>query len=250
MKISQSLIKEVLNPNHCPKQIYYSFVEGRDLIEPSENMILGRYFESQLLGACRGGDIQEPRYLKGGEIAKPFADCLELVEFAKEVFSKLGLDLSKGRSQIDYESEFLKGAIDHENLSIGNPKEIANYDLKWTATKEDDRWNGWGSPEDKIDSHIQATHYTLLTYEITGEWRPFYFLIFGKDKWVKAIRVKVTPENIEHHKSLIAHTSEKVRLYSDDNYKGNGTFNKCISCPFYDLCPDKATSIDIETITI
>lgn len=251
MKITQSLIKEVLDPNHCPKQIYFSFIEGRELMpDPSENLILGRFFESELLGACRGGEVQEPRYLKGGEIAKPFADCLELVDFAKSVFVKLGLDLSKGKSQIDYQSDFLKGAIDHENFSIENPNIIANYDLKWTATKEDDVWNGWGNPENKADAHIQARHYTLLTYELFGEWRPFYFLVFGKDKWVKVIRMKITTEGMEQHKELISHTTAVVRKYAENDFKGNGSFNKCLACPFYEICPDKSDSINIETITI
>ena len=69
MKISQSLIKEVLKQDHCPKQILFSFEQGKELYEPSENMLLGRYFESELLGACRGGEKQEAKFLKGGEKA-------------------------------------------------------------------------------------------------------------------------------------------------------------------------------------
>lgn len=249
MKISQSLIKEVLKNDHCPKQIMYSFIEGKDLIEPSENMLLGRYFETGLLGSCRGGEVQEPRMIKTGK-AKPFLDCDDLVEFAKEVFVKLGLDISKGSSQLDVETELLKGAIDHRNKDLIDSSKLANYDVKWTATKEDDRWNGWGNPEEKEDAKLQAAHYTLLSYEETGLWMPFYFLVFGKDKWVKVIRYQFTDDAILNHQSKIHHTALKIREYSETNYKGNGTFNKCLACPFYNECEDKATLPEIETYQI
>ena len=296
MKISQSLIKEVQNVNHCPKQIYYSFVEGKDLIEPTEAMLMGRYFESELLGSCRGGEKQpatynqvnlkpnksaskpvkikflqdrgintvgmsvieldeklqyEPAEYVKGEKHKPYLDCDELVTFARETMLNMGLDFSKGQSQVNIESDTLSGAIDHVNIDLeGNNSIYANYDVKWTATKEDDRWNGWGDPDSKEDAKIQATHYTLVTYETTGVWRPFYFLVFGKDKWVKVLKFKVTLERINQHRQQIANTVDVIRKYAENNYKGNGNFNKCQSCAFNQLCPDKKTIPEIETITI
>ena len=249
MKISQSLIKEVLKQDHCPKQIYYSFIRGKDLLEPSENMILGRYFESELLGACRGGEKQEARMIKTGK-AKPFADCDDLVAFARKTLKSLGLDVNQGESQLEVESETLKGAIDHRNKDIKDPTRKANYDVKWTATKEDDRWNGWGDPETKDDAIIQAAHYTLVSYEETGEWLPFYFLVFGKTKWVKLLQFVLTEEAIEQHKSRIAHTSSVIREYATKSYKGTGSFNKCQSCLFISHCPDRTLKPEIETINI
>ncbi|WP_027380800.1 hypothetical protein [Chryseobacterium daeguense] len=299
MLISQSLIKEVLKQDHCPKQIYFSFVMGYELYDPSENMLLGRYFESELLGACRGGLKQEPnrlmptslkpkstakkedliKYIRDndttgfdyvgknntelaefikfmpkneipGEKTKAFLDCDNLILFAKDVFNKIGLDISKGKSQVELKSKTLSGNIDHENEDLQDKTKIANYDLKWTATKEDDRWNGWGDPENDIDSEIQAAHYSLVSYEKTGKWRPFYFIVFGKDKWVKIFQFKLTHDAIDRHKERISHTASIIREYAENNYKGNGSFNKCISCPFYDICEDKSTTINIETITI
>lgn len=296
MKISQSLIKEVQRPDHCPKQIYYSFVEGKELIDPSEVMLLGRYFESELLGACRGGEIQEPnrlapksrkpgsgakkedylRYIEQktgeqcegtvaelkekvkfmptdeipGEKAKPFRDCDKNIEHARQVFERLGLKIEEGKSQEDLQSELLSGAIDHINKDLQNPEKLANYDLKWTATKEDDRWNGWGDPESMEDAKIQAVHYTLVSYEVFKEWRPFYFLVFGKDNWVKVIRFKITQEAMEQHKARIKHTADKVREYALNDFKGTGSFNKCVSCPFYEVCEDKATIPQIEEYEI
>lgn len=251
MKISQSLIKEVIKPDHCPKQVYYSFVEGKDLLAPSESMVLGRYFESELLGACRGGETQEPRYLKGGNIAKPFLDCLELVDFAKGVITNLGIDLEAEESevQVDIQSETLKGALDLVANNIEG-EGLANYDLKWTGTKEDDRWNGWANPEDKQEAIIQAAHYTLVTHEATGEWRPFYFLIFGKDFWTKVIRYQFSEEALNMHKQRIAYTVGKIEEYVKGNYKGNGSLNKCISCPFNEICEDKAKMPEVQTVKI
>lgn len=253
LKISQSLIKEVLKQDHCPKQIYYSFVEGKELIDPSENMLQGRYFESEILGACRGGEKQEAKLIRGGEKAKPYRDVDELIVFANEVVKNLGIDVSKGESQLRVESDTLLANIDHRNKDLLDPGKMANYDWKLTLTKEDDRWNGWGNVENDINSEIQAVHYTLTTYEETGEYWPFYFLVFGLNKgnkWVRVIRFQITYEALENHKQRISYTSSLIREYAENNYKGNGNFNKCISCPFYDICEDKSTTIDIETIVV
>lgn len=293
-KISQSLIKLVLDKSHCPKQIYYSFVEGRDLIEPSAVMLKGRYFESELIGACRGGEVQkaqhsqvnlkpnksaskpakvkflidrghhvdgltvkdldeklqyEPAEYVDGDKLQSYVDVDEIVAFAKAVCEKLGIDLNNGESQAALQSETLKGAIDHINKDLLS-EGLANYDVKYTDTKEDDRWNGWGDPDSKEDSHIQAIHYTLLSHELFGEWRPFYFLVFGKDKWVKIIRFKITQSSLDAHKERIAYTSQKIREYALNDYKGNGSFNKCMSCPFRDTCPDVNPLPEIETFEI
>lgn len=250
MKISQSLIKEVLKQDHCPKQIYFSFVEGRDLMAPSENMILGRYFESEILGACRGGEIQEAKTKQNGEKYKVYSDVDMNIQFAEKVLKSLGIYVENGKSQVSLESELLSGNIDHQNRDLENPGIMANYDLKWTATAMDDKWNGWGDPETRADDHLQATHYTLLTHEITGEWWPFYFLVFGKSNWVKVIRIKVTEDRLRLHKQLIAGTSAKIRQYSESGFKGNGDFNKCQKCPFKADCPDKKEIPKIETLTI
>lgn len=293
-KISQSLIKEVMKTDHCPKQIYYSFVEGKDLIEPSEVMLKGRYFESELIGACRGGEKQPAKYSQvnlkpnksaskaakvkflidrghkvegltvkdldeklkyepaeyvNGDKLQSYKDLDEIVNFAKEVCTRIGLDLDKGESQADLQSETLKGAIDHINKDLESDI-LANYDVKYTDTKEDDRWNGWGNPEDKFDAQLQAIHYTLLSYEIFNEWRPFYFLVFGKDKWVKIIRFKITHTALDEHKIRISNVAETIREYSLNNYKGNGSFNKCIACPFNSICDDVNQKPEIETFDI
>ena len=251
MKISQSLIKMVSKHDHCPKQVYYSFVEGKELFEPSESMLLGRYFESELLGACRGGEKQEPRYLKGGNIANPFQDCLDLVEFARGVFNNLGIDLEAHDTEVQYdvESETLKGAIDLVAKDIQG-EGMALYDVKWTGTKEDDRWNGWADPEEKEDAIIQAAHYILTMYETTTDWMPFYFLVFGRDFWVKIIKYEFTEDGIEQHKKRISYTASVIKEYVKNDYKGNGSLNKCIQCPFFEECPDKASLPKIETVTI
>lgn len=251
MRISQSLIKEVLKQDHCPKQIYYSFVEGKELInDPSNNMISGRYFESELLGSCRNGEKEEAKLKSNGEKYQFYVDVDKNVIFAKDIFQKLGIDIEKGESQVDLKSDLLSAAIDHVNNDLIDPTKKANYDLKWTATAEDDRWNGWGDPETKEDAKIQATHYTLVAYELFNEWRPFYFLVFGKTNWVKIIQFKITEEALNVHKDRISHTANVIRNYAENNYKGNGSFNKCQSCPFHSFCEDRKVNPEIETIII
>ena len=301
MKISQSLIKEVEKKDHCPKQIYYMFVENRELEDIPQWWKLGRYFESELLGSSRGGEIQEAEYTKvnikpsksstkavkqaflnnrghdttgltheglneklqfelseyvNGEKLTPYKDCDDLIVFAKDTLKKIGLDLTKGESQLDIQTELLSGAIDHRNFDIQNPERKANYDTKYTETSESDIWNGWGNPENKWDSITQAAHYTLVSYEKTGEWMPFYFLVFGisksqnKKKWVKIVRYQFTEESINQHKNKIAYTSEVIREYVKNNYKGKGTFNKCNACPFNEICEDRVKIPEIEKYTV
>lgn len=301
MKISQSLIKEVEKNDHCPKQIYYLFVENRELEDIPDGWKLGRYFESQLLGACRGGEIQEAKYkqvnlkpsksdtksvkvkflqdrehnVEGltvaelneklqfepseyvcGEKLTAYKDCDDLVSFSREVLEKIGLDLDNGESQLDIQTELLSGAIDHRNRDINNSGSLANYDLKYTETSENDRWNGWGNPEDKWDSILQAAHYTLVSYEETGNWMPFYFLVFGinksqnKRKWVKIVRYQFTQDSINQHKVKIAHTAEVIREYAQNDYKGKSTFNKCNSCPFNEMCEDRVLIPEVETYQV
>ena len=294
MKISQSLIKAVEENDHCPKQIFYSFVEGKE-IEPTEVMLIGRYFESELIGACRGGAKQDAKYRQinlkpsksanktvkvdfltkrghdctgltvkeldeklqfepseyvNGEKLTAYLDCDELVTYSKDVIKSLGIDLENGQSQLEISNELLKGTVDHRNNDIMNPDRLANYDVKWTATAEDDRWNGWGNPEDKHDAWTQAIHYSLISYDELGYYPSFYFLIFGKSKWVKVLRYRFNESQLEDHKNKIAYTASKIREYTEQNYKGNGSFNKCLKCDFNEICSDAKKVPEIQTIEI
>lgn len=301
-KISQSLVKEVLKKDHCPKQIFYSFIEGKELLAKSDTLWLGRYFESELLGSCRGGEKEEAKRLAPislkpknnapkaeliayiakydetgydlekktnddlkefikfmpnntipGEKAEAFIKCDATVLFARGVLQNLGLELSQGESQVYEATEFLSSNVDHKNKDLVDKNRKANYDVKWTATQEDDRWNGWGNPDDKEDAKIQALHYTLVDFELTGKINPFYFLVFGQTgggNWAKVIEYKITESDLEAYKQRIAYTAQLVIEYADNNYKGNGSFNKCFSCPFYEICEDKSTKVEIESFTI
>lgn len=285
MFISQSLIKDVI-AERCPRAIYYSFVEGIDN-EGSDAMKLGRYFESELIGACRGGLKEEARYnaatiaqLKSrldeagisydsksklsdlrelcfecnipvnGEKAAAYIECDELILFAKDVCDNLGIDISKGQSQLSVQVEGLSASIDHRNLDLVDKSRLANYDVKWTATAIDDRWRGWAEAEEDESATIQAVHYTYVSYLETGTWLPFYFLIFGASKWVRVLKFIITESALEKHKERIANTVAAIKRYEDADFKGTGDFNTCQKCPFKDMCPDRTTDIKIEEFII
>lgn len=253
LKISQSLVKEIQNPNHCPKQVYYSFVEGKELRPTSEPMLVGRYFESELLGACAGGSKQEPGLNAKGEKYAAYQRADRTIDFARNVFKNIGLEVKKGTSQKYVKTDLLSGNIDHINFDLQDKSKLAIYDVKWTGTKEDDRWNGWADVESKLDAHIQAMHYVYIMFIETGVYMPFYFLIFGEQKdynWFRAVRIVVTEEALENYKRQLANVATTIKHYHDTNYKGNGNYNKCASCPFASICPDKTSTIEIETIYI
>ena len=281
MKISQSLIKAIEQP-HCAKQIYFSFVEGKELREASESMKIGRYFESELIGAARDGiepakykeplkaDIIRELDKKGieynkkmlvpelkelgikngldlrGEKLKPYQDCDELIKMAKEQFKKLGLD--DFESQVHVKTDLLNGTIDMVAHDIENPLQLANYDIKWTGLKIDDRWQGWDNVEEKREAEIQAAHYTQITEELTGERRPFYYLVFGKDLWFRIFKVNLSNDAIMTHRNRIANTAATIREYALNDYKGTGGFNMCLKCPFWDICEDRKEIPEVENV--
>lgn len=254
--ITQSLIKEAYKKDHCPRQLFYAFVEGKDLISTSENMTLGRYFESEVIGACRGG-VKEPAqyYQKNGngynkgDKKKAFVEIDEMVSFCNDVFKRLRITAHQG--QLEVISDYLKGSIDFVSNDIENPDITAIYDLKLTMTAPEDRWNGWGDIESKTDSHLQAVHYAYVWFKKHGTYPPFYFLVFGLNnghKWVKVIRIRVSEQSIQHHEERIKYTANLINKYATENWKGNGSLNKCLSCPFYNDCPDKAENPTVETL--
>lgn len=249
MKISQSFYKDAnkhVGPGGCLYFMYLRYVKGLDT-PPSDAMFMGLYFEWHLLGAVRSG--KEPIFERGvkGQKLKPQLDLDIQIEEARALMTKMGVNLKDGQTQVRLETDTLVGHLDLVTNDYMNPSRQAIYDVKWTATKEDDRWRGWADPEEMEDIKIQARHYILLYKEVLGNYVPFYFFVFGKSGWVKVVKVQVMQESIELHLQQL----EKARLHLED-FHGKGwpaspEYNKCRSCPFYKIC-DKKTLLPVAEI--
>ena len=249
MKISQSLIKEIQKKSVCPREIKFNYIDGIQR-ESSDVQHKGNYFEYYILGSCYNNKVPTYALLKSGE--KPTAQKAldELIIYAKDVLNLVGLDLSKGESQVTIETKECVAHIDHINFDLENKKKKALYDVKYTETAMDDRWNGWGDFDSKTDSHIQAAHYITLYHEKHHEWIPFYFLVFGKSKWVRIIKVELSEERYDLHQRDIELAQAVLSAYEENDFPAVGEFNKCLNCSFNEICTEKVTKPNIETATI
>lgn len=249
--ISQSIIKAVLPQDTCPLSIKRRYIDGEQ-VPPSDLMMRGRLFEYHLIGSTRGGDTPELPKLKKGGLSQSEKDLMELITYARSIFDEIGLDVSKGQSQVELFDQMheLEGHIDHINFDIQNPDRQAIYDVKYTETKYDDRWNGWADFDSKLDAKIQACQYILLYHENYGKYVPYYFLVFGKSFWCRIIKVVVTKESMSYHTIRIQQTMERLKTWMANGWPASPEFMKCSTCHFNTTCKFVATRPTIETYQI
>lgn len=246
--ISQSFYKDVNNAD-CLFRLCMKYVKGLEEA-PTDAMHKGRYFEWHLLGAVRGG--VEPTFepLKTG--GKPAAqrDLDELVVSARKIMSDLGIDIAKGEKQVRLETDIFVGHLDLVAPDYQKPDRMAIYDVKYTDTKFDDRWNGWGDAENNEDIKIQALHYVYLYNLVRGEYPPFYFVVFGKSGWVRVIKIVVTKDGLNAHVDQLGKIGERLEQFQAAGWSANPDYNRCRDCGFYKVCPHKATKPIAEIINV
>lgn len=248
MKISQTLLKSVIDKEVCPKSIFYQFEQGIDTV-PSKVMELGKYFEHRLLGETRGGETPEPKFIKTG-LSADYKACDEAIENARTVIAELGLDLLDGEKQLRVENDLCVGHLDWLTTDILDKSKKAIYDVKYTLTAYDDRWNGWANVEEKFEAKLQAAQYIMLCKDVLGYFPRFYFLVFGKSKWVRLIKMELTQEGLEAHIGRIKYVLGEMEIMQRDGWKATPEFNKCLSCCFNTICDSVAKVPTIETVII
>jgi CRISPR/Cas system-associated exonuclease Cas4 (RecB family) len=248
MKISQSFINDAIRNDVCPKRLEYKYVLH---VEPdNENeenpMFRGRYFEWHLLGKTRDGIEPVFKPLQRGGKPKAQTDLDELIEYARDLLKKMGLDPAEGDKQLYLESEELSGNIDWRTKDFASPTRKALYDVKYTETKIDDRYIGWADFETKDESKRQATQYILLNYLATGEYLPFYFLVFGKSKWCKIIKVEITSEGVDIHMAGVERVQEMKAEWAAKGWPASPKYEKCRACDYRNFCQHKALIPEVE----
>jgi PDDEXK-like domain of unknown function (DUF3799) len=243
INISQSLIGDVWDVNLCPHAIRLKYIQ-RVKVEPTEAMLKGNVFEYKLLGSTtEDGSIPElPKLVRGGDSADEKA-INGVVALAQEIFEQMGIKIGR-REYIVIDG--VSGQLDNVAQDFLNPEKEAIYDVKFTETKFDDRWDGWADFEKRIDSQIQARHYVYLFQKKYGYYPPFYFLVFGKSGWVRVIKVGVSKEVMEVHEAKIIETQEKIIELAEDGFRPAPTYEKCRNCRLKDICEFRKTTPDIE----
>lgn len=174
---------------------------------------------------------------------KKSTDQIRVEDLANQWKPKLeewGVVIDTVQAKLEYED--YEGHADIIGFVNG---EKAIIDVKYTETSIDDRWNGWGSPEEK--DHIQAKHYVWLYWKMTGEWIKFYYLVFGKSGWVKFIWVDLTELSMTSHEILLDKFDQDLANFQPTPIND---FNKCKDCLYADDCEFKTINPLIQSIQI
>lgn len=251
---SQSLYKELLNPDTCPLYIKFKYI---DCIErtPSDVMVRGQYFEHHLIGSTRNGNIPELPRLKMGGPTQAQKDLDALIPEAKSLLSRLGILSDPPEHSLIVQPEIIvDDEVAHPDF-IGHdfqePKRRALYDVKYTETALDDRWNGWADFDTtRQGDKFQAVHYTKLYFEKYGFWVPFYFLVFGKSGWVRILKVEITELGMDIYTNDVARAREVYKRHTKNKWSAMPLYNKCNACPYNSICPAAATLPEVETFQI
>jgi len=247
MNISQSLMTAVLE-KPCPYAIKLEWIEKRRS-EPSELMKRGHYFEWLVLGDS-SSDAPILEKLKSGGKSQAEKDIDDLGVIAKRTLEGLGISMDGAASQVRIEADGLSGFIDLVAKDFQNPKRNAIYDLKYTETKYDDRWNGWADIETRPTAKRQARHYIHLWKEVNNEWLPYYFVIFGKSGWCRMIKCIVTAESMAIHYREIEVVSDMLAKWRKEGWKPEPSYEKCRDCRVAQYCEHYQVLPDIEQASI
>jgi hypothetical protein len=223
MKISQSLLKDVLNGccKHYFKMKYVDCIK----IEPTTAMMKGLYFESELIGSARGGKFEYPK-LQSGKKSKAEQDIDEIVNLAKEVIQNSGIKIDNVQNVLETD-EFI-GHVDFLSDKI--------YDVKFTG-ETFDRWNKSFIYNLKETMNIQARHYQLMKPGFD-----FVFLIFSEHSWFRAILYPYDENAIIEHEEKIRVAKERMKELEEP------TSNKCAECRFNLICKNRVKIFEIEDI--
>jgi hypothetical protein len=249
MNISQSLMNAVLSADACAKSVFLKHVAHTDN-GPSDLMLKGQYFEFKLIGATRSGEVVVlPKLKAGGPSADEKAIDI-LVDIGKTVMKKMGIDLEKSEAQIEIIIDGEEGHIDLVANDITTPGRRAIYDVKYTETKFDDRWNGWADLSSLPDSMRQARHYVRLWHKKHGEYLPYYFFIFGKSGWCRVYKCTVSRETMDLHQREIDVVKGVLEQWKREGWPASPAYEKCKSCRASNFCDQMQTLPDIEIIAL
>jgi hypothetical protein len=231
--ISQSLMNQVFD-QACPYAIYLRYVQGIKT-EPSEVMKRGHYFEYCVIGDS-SSEAPQLEKLKSGGKSQAEKDIDQLAEIAKKILSYYSIDLTNALTQVKIEGNGLSGILDLVANDIQNPERKAIYDIKYTETRYDDRFNGWADIETKINAKRQAKHYIHLWHQVHGEYLPYYFLVFGKSGWCRVIKCMLTKESLDVHLAEIGTVRNMLTQWESSDWKPDNTYLKCRDCGYQDKC--------------
>jgi hypothetical protein len=259
--LSQSLIKafycyEELNSTTCGLALRKQFFE-KIPIEQSDSMKLGTYFEYMATGYCHDplNPPQAEMVYKGTPKEKLSADyerATKSAELYKEIIKKHNIEILSYGEYLFHED--CSGILDIRANWMG---EECIIDLKYTALF-DDKWSDYGWDNEKLSTNykqlLQPIHYKYLMRKIKGVHdMPFYYFIFSSkevDK-VKIIKANIREEHVNLHDYISIEKYQNYITYfykNLDKLKARPNYFRCKSCPYFNICDEKAEIPLIEQI--
>lgn len=211
--------------------------------------------DPDLLHGFTSADLQEvidkmKPDMTEGDLPQEFKDVRELAREHKgdvvtgegSIFEKLDILIDQVQPEIEHQEEGVTFIMHPDIGAVLNKKELAWIDIKYTDTKEEDRFNGWGDLENM--DHTQAKFYVWLWHLMTGEWIRFNYLIFGKSGWIKWVAMDFDEATMASFEVEVMDAIERLKSWSPQPI---GKYNVCRSCPFLEKC-DKAQRIPEEEV--
>lgn len=243
--ISPSAISSFYDPLYCGTQYKAVTVDRTHNIETLA-MLKGKVFEYRAIGATtREGEVPELPMLASGKASADDIRIAELAQTFKDVIQDMNIEILD--KQIRLEKNGHSGILDMLAMVTG---EKSLVDLKYTETKEDDRWSpyAWGDLDNR--DHTQPIHYIWLWHELHGEYLPFYYMVFGKGGWIKFIRVKVAKATMIEHEKKMEQFAIDVKAEADAGWTPKPDRAKCAKCPLFLTCEHAVTTPEIQVISV
>lgn len=230
----------------CPYAIKLEYLD-KQRSEPSDIMKRGHYFEWCVIGDSSSEAPQLDKLKNGGK-SQAEKDIDDLAVIAKRTLEGFGIkDLT---TQVRLEVDGMSGYIDMIARDLSDPNRFAIYDIKYTETRYDDRWQGWADIENRPSAKRQARHYIYLWHKMHGEYLPYYFIIFGKSGWCRIIKCVVSVESLTIHEREIEVVSNMLTQWKKEGWKPQPGYEKCRDCRVAQFCEHYQTLPDVELAEI
>jgi hypothetical protein len=234
--ISQSLIRDMLKPEgFCGYYLNEVYNEGFRT-SPTEAMVNGLFFEQDILGRTRDGELVElPKSKTNGAKLKREIDLEFDIKFARSVLEKNKILFDE--KQVYYETPFMHGHLDAVGTYTGK-RYI--FDLKWTGMSFDQWEREWKWSDISAHFKLQARQYQAIYPDAL----PFMFLVFGSD-WCRFFEIAYEPEEVAHHTDIAA---EALKTFNTLDFRATTDSRLCFDCRLKNICPVRNWDINIEEI--
>lgn len=254
--ITQSGLRYFYDWSTCKIRWYRQYVLDHEY-PPTDVMLKGQVFEHHVIGGTRDGNVpvlprkkptkaEEEQGIEGALYADGVR-LMELVDSAKVMIDKMGIKVTE--VQPEWKAGNLVAHPDclvefhNDQHTAYHKKLLAIFDIKYTETRYDDKWNGWSNVEDRPEKWIQPIHYVYVYYLQFGEILPFYYLIFGKSGWVRLLKMEITESDIAAHIVGIQKLRDDLGKFTP---KPINKYNTCKDCSFRDNCDFKLKLPEVQ----